>query len=111
MPPQVEVRINPQEPLAQGDECRHVLDPVGGKVLQLHLVVIQQPPKELGSRYGESPLMEVSEGHDIPFGWQQLVLVTRQPPLLGGGQRVKEATTNEALQALSGDARSAPRLH
>ena len=41
--------------------------------------------------------MEVSEGHDIPFGWQWLILVTGQPPLLGGGQRAKEATTNEAL--------------
>ena len=63
------------------------------------------------SRYAESPLMEVSEGHDIPFGWQWLVLITEQPPLLGGGQWAKEATTNEALQAMRGDAGSTPRLH
>ena len=41
--------------------------------------------------------MEVSEGHDIPFGRQQLILIIGQPPLLGGGQRAKEATVNEAL--------------
>ena len=68
IPPQVEVGTNPQKPLTQGDEHRNVLDPIGSKVLQLHLVVIQQPSKELVGRYGESPLMEVSEGHDIPFG-------------------------------------------
>jgi len=111
MPPQVKVGINPQEPLAQGDERHNVLDPIGGKVLQLHLVVIQQPPKEWVSRYGESPLMEVTEGHNIPFGRQRLVLITGKPPLLGGGQRTKEATANEALQALRGDAGFAPRLH
>ena len=77
-------------------------------MLQLHLVVIQQPPKERVSKYGESPLMEVSEGHDIPFGRQRLVLITGQPPLLSRGQRAKEATANEALQALRGDAGFAP---
>ena len=67
--------------------------------------------KELVGRYGESPLMEVSKGHDIPFGWRQLVLIIGQPPLLGGDQRAKEATANEALQALNGYVRSAPWLH
>ena len=111
IPPQVEVGANPQESLAQGDKRCNVLDPIGGKVLQLHLVVIQQPPKERVSRYGESSLMEVSEGHNIPFGWQRLVLIIGQPPLLGDGQRAKEATANEALQALRGGVGFAPRLH
>ena len=62
-------------------------------------------------RYGESPLMEVSEGHDIPFGQRRLVLIIGQSPLLGGGQRAKEAMAKEALQALRGDAGSAPWLH
>ena len=88
-----------------------MLDPVGSKVLQLHLVVIQQPPKELVSRYGESLIVEVSEGHDIRFRRRWLVLVIGQLPLLGGSQRAKEATANEALQVLRGDVGSAPRLH
>ena len=33
MPPQVEVGINPQEPLTQGDKCHNVMNPIGGKVL------------------------------------------------------------------------------
>ena len=68
IPPQIEVGTNPQEPLTQGNERRNVLDPIGSKVLQLHLVVIQQPLKELVGRYGESPLMKASEGHHIAFG-------------------------------------------
>ena len=68
VPPQVKVRTNPQESLTQGDEHRNVLDFVGIKVLQLHLVVMQQPPKELMGGGGESPLVEVSEGHDVAIG-------------------------------------------
>ena len=40
IPPQVNVGTDPQEPIAQGDERRNVLDPVGGKVLKLHLEVV-----------------------------------------------------------------------
>ena len=76
---------------------RNVLDPIGSKVLQLHLVVIQQPPKELMSRYSESPLVEVSKGHDISFGQRRLILITGQPPLHDGSQRAKEAMVDEAL--------------
>ena len=47
--------------------------------------------------HGESPLVEVSEGHDVPFGRLWLVLFTGQPPLLVGGQRVKEASADKAL--------------
>ena len=103
MLPQVEVGINPQVPLAQGDERRNVLDPVGGKVLQLHLIVVQQSPKKLMGGHGESPLEEVSERHNVPFRRLWLLLLTKQPPLLGGGQRAKEASADEALQALRGD--------
>ena len=66
-------------------------------MLQLHIVVIQQPLKELVGGSGESPLVEVSEGHHVAFGRQWLILITVQPPLLGGGQRAKEATANESL--------------
>ena len=74
-----------------------MLDPIGIKVLQLHLAVLQQPPKKLMSKYGESPLMEESKGHDISLGRQRLILITRQQPLYEGGQWVKEAMADEAL--------------
>ena len=97
VPPQVKVWIDPQEPLAQGDERRNVLNPIGGKVLKLHLVVVHQSPKELMGGHGESPLMEVGERNDVPFGQLWFLLFTGQPPLLGGGQRTKEASVDEAL--------------
>ena len=59
---------NPQESLTQGDERRNVLDSVGIKVLQLYLVVVEQPLNELVGGDGESPLMKASEGHHIAFG-------------------------------------------
>ena len=88
-----------------------MLDPIGSKVLQLHLVVIQQPPKELVGGGGKSPLVKASEGHHVAFGRRWLVLITGQLPLLGGGLRAKEATANKALQALRGDVGSTPRPH
>ena len=91
------MRTDPQEPLAQGDERRNVLDPVGGKVLKLHLVVVHQSLKELMGGHGESPLMEVGERNDVPFGRLWFFLFTGQPPLLDGGQRAKEASADEAL--------------
>ena len=97
MPPQVEVGTNPLEPLTQGNERRNVLDLVGSKVLQLHIVVIQQPLKELVGWSGESPLVEVSEGHEIAVGRPRRVLIAGQPPLLGGSPYTKKAASNEAL--------------
>ena len=60
--------------------------------------------------HGESPLVEVSERHDVPFRRLWLVLFTGQLPLLGGGQRT-EASADEALQALSGDVGFVPWVH
>ena len=60
---------------------------------------------------GESPLVKASEGYYVAFRRRWLVLITRQPPLLGDGPCAKKAAVNEALQALEGDIRSTPWLH
>ena len=90
--------IDPQETLTQGNKCRHMFNPVGSKMLQLHLIVIQQPPKESMRGYYKSPLMKDGERYDIPFERRRLTLVTRYQPLLDGGQWTKKATADEALQ-------------
>ena len=74
-----------------------MLDPIGSEVLQLHIVVIQQPPKELVGGGGESPLVEVSKGHNVAFGRRRRILIAKQLPLLGGGPCAKKATVNETL--------------
>ena len=61
--------------------------------------------------YSKSPLMEDGKRHDIPFGRRQLILVTRQQPLLDGGQRTEKAAADKALQTLGGDAGFTPQLH
>ena len=67
-------------------------------MLQLHLVIIQQPPKESMHGYCESPLMKDGERDNIPFGRHRLTLVARKQPLLDGGQWAEKATVDEALQ-------------
>jgi hypothetical protein len=62
------VGIDPQVALAQRDEGRDVLDPIGIKVLQLDLVVIQEPSKEPMGRRHEPALMEVHEQHNVAIG-------------------------------------------
>jgi len=54
-----------------------MLNLVGSKMLQLHLIIIQQPPKESMRGYHKSLLMEDGERNDIPFGWRRLTLVAR----------------------------------
>jgi len=73
-----------------------VLDPIGGKVLQFHLIIVQQSSGKRMGGHGESPLMKVSKRHDIPFRRLWLLLLTGQSPLLGGGQWAKEASADEA---------------
>ena len=80
-------------------------------MLQLHLVIIQQPLKKSMRGNGKSPLMKDGKGHDVPFERRRLTLIAGQQPLPDGGQRAKEATADEALQTPWGDARSAPQLH
>ena len=77
-------------------------------MLQLYLVVVQQSPKKLVGGGGESPLVEVSEGHDVVVGRRRCVLIAGQPPYLSGSPRAKKTTVNEALYALEGDIRVEP---
>ena len=97
VPPHIEVGIDPQQTLTQGNKRRHVLNTVGGKMLQLHLVIIQQPLKKSMRGYGKPPLMKDGKGHDVPFGRCKLALIIGQQPLLDGGLRAEKAATDKAL--------------
>ena len=102
--------IDPQETLAQGNKRRH-LNPIGSKMLQLHLVIIQQPPKDSMRGNSKSPLMEDSKRYDIPFGRRRCLLLTRQQPLRDGKLRAEKAMADKALQTPRGNAGSTPQLH
>ena len=103
--------IDPQETLAQGNKRHHMLNPIGSKMLQLHLVIIQQPPKKSMRGYDKSPLMEDSKRYDVPFEQRRRLLLTGQQPLCDGGLRAEKAAADKTLQTPRGNAESAPQLH
>ena len=88
-----------------------MLDSIGIEVLQLDLVVVQQPLKKSMSRGSEPALMEVHERYHVAVGRRWHILLTNQQPLLGRGPCTKKSTTDEALRTLEGDVRAAPRIH
>ena len=76
-------------------------------MLQLNLVVVQQPPEKFVSRGRKPPLMEVHERDDVAIGRRWHVLLAGQSPLLGDGPRVEKTAADKALHALEGDIKKA----
>ena len=67
VPPEIEDGRDTEEALTQGDEGGDVLNPVGIQMLQLDLVVVQQPAEEVVSGHPEAPLVELEEGDNIAW--------------------------------------------
>ena len=88
-----------------------MLDLVGVEMLQLNLIVVQQPQEEYVGRGCEPTLMEVGKRHYVAVRRLWQILLAGQQPLLGQGPCAKKPTTDEALHALEGDVRMAPRIH
>jgi hypothetical protein len=65
VPPELEVRFDPQKSLAQRDEGSNLLDPVWVEVLQLYLVVVEKHAKEGTRGHPEPMLMEVRDGDNV----------------------------------------------
>ena len=65
MPSQVQVRLDPQVLLADGDEDRRLRNGVGGEVMQLHLVVVAKRPNEAAGGNAETPLVEPRQADDV----------------------------------------------
>jgi hypothetical protein len=74
IPPELKMRLDPQQSLAQCNEGRDLLDPIRIEVLQLYLVVVEKPAEEGMRGHPESALVEVREGNDVavPRRWQFL---------------------------------------
>jgi hypothetical protein len=65
MDPQVPVRRNPLESLTDSDEASLLRDSIGGKVVELHPVVVAQPPYEPARRGIEAALVQTDEADDV----------------------------------------------
>jgi hypothetical protein len=77
VPPQLKVRFDPQEFLAQHDEGRDLLDPVRVEVLQLYLIVMKEPSEEGMRGRPEPALVEVHEGDDVAITRHRQLLAAR----------------------------------
>jgi hypothetical protein len=65
--PEILVCGDPKEPLADDKEsCLRY--GIGGKVVELHLVVVAQPPHEAARRGGEAAFVQPDEAHDVAVG-------------------------------------------
>jgi hypothetical protein len=73
---------------------------LGGEVVQLHPIVVQDHPHKAARRHTESPLVEGDEAHDVPrrWGWSGSAH-GRNPfwPLLIG-ERAKQTLADQLLQ-------------
>ena len=88
-----------------------MLDPIGVEVLQLNLVVVQQPLEERMRRDCEPALVEGCEGDDVTIGRHRHILVAKNQPLHRVDPPMKKTTLNEALHACVGDIRAVPCLY
>ena len=68
MLPQGEIGLNAQIALVQSNEGRDLQDQVGVEVVQLDLIVVEEPTKEVTRRRAKSPLVKASEADDVPVG-------------------------------------------
>jgi hypothetical protein len=68
LPPEIEVWFDPQVTFTKHDEGREVLNPIGIQVLQLNLIVVEEPEEEAAGRSRVPALMEVHEWHHIAIG-------------------------------------------
>jgi hypothetical protein len=101
--PQVPVGLNPQKPLAGGEEDGRLRNGVGVEVVQLHPVVVWQGLHEAACQNPEAPFMERGEADDVARGRIQHLLVVRRDPLEGCGPvvrgRSKPASTSASRSA------------
>jgi hypothetical protein len=65
MDPEIPVRWDPQEPLADADEGSRLRDCVRGEVVQLHAIVVAQPAHEAARQRREATLMVADEADDV----------------------------------------------
>jgi hypothetical protein len=61
VPLEIEVRFDPHVTFVESDEGRDVLNPIGIQVLQLNLVIVEEPEEEAVGRSREPALVEMRE--------------------------------------------------
>jgi hypothetical protein len=99
MPPKIKMGLDPQITFTQCDEDGDVLNPIGIQVMQLDLIVMEEPEKEMMRRHRKTMLVEMHKRHHVTGGQRQELMITGQLPLTCVGPRVEEAALDEVLHA------------
>jgi hypothetical protein len=82
--PEIPIYRDPQEALADADECGRLRDRVGREVVQLHAVVVAPTAHEAARRHRKAALVEEDEADDIAVRWVgNSVPLRRHDPLRG----------------------------
>jgi hypothetical protein len=76
--PEIPVRWDPQEPLADAGEGSRLRDRVRGEVVQLHPVVVPQPAHEAARRRSEVAFMVPDEADHVAVRWVGLPIHWRR---------------------------------
>jgi hypothetical protein len=92
------VGLNPQVSLAQCDEGGDVLNPVRVHVLQLDVVVVLQPSKEMMGDH-KPTLVEWHEGYGVTIGGHRHILAAGHDPLIHLRPRSEEPMLDKDLHA------------
>jgi hypothetical protein len=98
--PQIPMGGDPQILLAHRYEDSGLRDGVGGEVVQLHPIVVQDRPHKAARRHTESPLVEGDEAHDVPrrWGWSGSAHGRNPFRSLLIGERAKQTLADQILQ-------------
>jgi hypothetical protein len=70
MPPEIKMGLDPQITFTQCDEDGDVLNHIRIQVMQLDLVVMEEPEEETMRRHRKTMLVGMHERHHIPSGWR-----------------------------------------
>jgi hypothetical protein len=79
-------------------------------MLQLELVVVQQPTKESMERNREPTLMEGDEGDDVAIEWRQRIFIVRYDPFHCCGPRAEKALFDQSFHTRVEDIGARPQL-
>jgi hypothetical protein len=99
MGPQILVRVNPQNTLANHREDGRLRNGIGVKVVQLHPVEVQKRPHEAAHWLSKPPLMEGDKADHVPRRRSWVGLARSHPLRLRPiGEGMEQSIGNKGLQ-------------
>lgn len=80
-------------------------------MMQLDLVVVEEPEEKAVRGNRKPALVEVHERHHVPSWWRRKLVIAEQLPLTRVGPRAEKAALDEAFHVCEIALRSIPQGH